>query len=131
MRSTAGRRSSRTRRMSSCRRGSSDAPTMFFRSFPETQDTACALGRRPADRRPMARRHPSAGCEFRYDAMMRAAVRAAALAAMLVASVRPSAQSESLQSVLARAGQYVSDYYRQLTGLVGEEDYVQDARQLS
>jgi len=53
------------------------------------------------------------------------------LIALLALGPRPSAQPPSLRIVLERAGQYVAAYCRRLTAIVGEEQYVQDARTLS
>ena len=49
-------------------------------------------------------------------------------AALIVALLRPSAsaQEPTLRDVLARAADYIVEFQRQLSGIVAEEEYVQD-----
>lgn len=54
-------------------------------------------------------------------------MRRAALVSICLAVARPaSAQEPTLQTVLARAGEYVADFHRRLSSIVAEERYVQD-----
>jgi len=53
---------------------------------------------------------------------------AAAALVFFVASTAPSAQAPTLADVLARAGDYVAEFQRQLSGIVAEERYIQDVR---
>jgi hypothetical protein len=53
-------------------------------------------------------------------------VRRAALCAMVALAQPVSAQEPTLATVLARAATYVSEFHRQLSGIVAEERYVQD-----
>jgi hypothetical protein len=50
------------------------------------------------------------------------------LAAPVLAHTPPTAQEATLDAVLARAGAYVVEFQRQLSGIVAEEQYVQDVR---
>jgi hypothetical protein len=51
------------------------------------------------------------------------------IALVMALAVRPvSAQEPTLSSVLARAGAYVIEFQRQLSGIVAEEHYVQDVK---
>ena len=58
---------------------------------------------------------------------MRAGLAAAAIAAIALAP-RLGAQEPSLDTVMARAAAYVTGFQRQLSTIVAEETYVQDAR---
>src|SRR5471030_2496652 len=50
----------------------------------------------------------------------------ALIAALVVLTVSASAQEPTLDAVLARAGAYVLEFQRRLSGVVSEEIYVQD-----
>ena len=54
----------------------------------------------------------------------------AAGAALVTAATAPraEAQQETLAAVLDRAGRYVVEFHRQLSGIVAEEHYVQEVR---
>jgi len=58
------------------------------------------------------------------NALLRVASLSLALAAIV--NARPSAQTDTVDAVLARAGAYVADFHRQLASIVAEERYVQD-----
>jgi hypothetical protein len=58
------------------------------------------------------------------NALLRVASLSVALAAIV--NARPSAQTDTVDAVLARAGAYVADFHRQLASIVAEERYVQD-----
>jgi hypothetical protein len=49
-------------------------------------------------------------------------------AAVIVAGRHPAGQELSVDTVLSRAGTYVTSFQRQLSGIVAEETYVQDVR---
>src|SRR5947208_1164860 len=46
----------------------------------------------------------------------------------LAASAAPPGQEPAVEAVLRRAGAYVTEFQRQLSGVVAEESYVQDVR---
>src|SRR3954470_7408734 len=48
--------------------------------------------------------------------------------AALTSTASPAAQEPALEAVLARAGAYVVEFQRQLSGVVAEESYVQSVR---
>jgi len=48
--------------------------------------------------------------------------------AVLASTAAPAAQEPALEAVLARAGAYVVEFQRQLSGVVAEEAYVQNVR---
>jgi hypothetical protein len=52
----------------------------------------------------------------------------ALIAAIVLMMLPASAQEPTLDTVLARAGVYVLEFQRQLSGIVAEEQYVQDVR---
>ena len=52
----------------------------------------------------------------------------AALVGMALMLAPASAQEPALATVLSRAGVYVLEFQRQLSGIVAEEQYVQDVR---
>lgn len=60
------------------------------------------------------------------NALLRVASLSVALAAIV--NARPSAQTDTVDAVLARAGAYVADFHRQLSSIVAEERYVQDVK---
>src|SRR5258708_2584216 len=54
--------------------------------------------------------------------------RIAGVASFALLAPAASAQEPSLDAVLKRAGAYVVEFQRQLSGVVAEEEYIQDAR---
>jgi hypothetical protein len=59
-------------------------------------------------------------------------IAACALASVVLGTTAAAAQSPpSLDAVLQRAAAYVAEFHRQLSGIVAEERYVQDWRQIS
>jgi hypothetical protein len=60
--------------------------------------------------------------------MGRLRIAAAATLALFSLSSRAAAQEPTLESVLGRAAAYVTEFQRQLSGVVAEESYVQDVR---
>jgi hypothetical protein len=51
---------------------------------------------------------------------------AAAIVALVLVTARPAAQAPSLEEVLKRTAAYVSDFRKQLSGIVAEETYLQE-----
>lgn len=66
----------------------------------------------------------------RSSAVRPSAVRLSAVLLFCFPALPASAQEPTLAAVLARAGAYVVEFQRQLSGVVAEERYVQDVRYL-
>jgi hypothetical protein len=65
------------------------------------------------------------------DMRLRRSILVFALTAVLAPRAHPTAQEPTLAEVLDRAGAYVTEFQRLLSGVVAEESYVQDIRESS
>ena len=62
---------------------------------------------------------------------MRCAVIVAGLLALFGTVERPAAQTPSLNDVMKNAAAYVAAFQRQLSGIIAEENYVQEVKPLT